>query len=79
MEKNEIDLIIFKNNKRYPFEMKKSASPTNAMVKDFKMLEKLKKEIGTGGVTCFYETPIHLDEKNYIVPISTVMNAISEE
>lgn len=78
-EKNEIDLIIYKNNKLYPFEIKKTASPTKAMVKNFKMLEKSKKEIGTGGVICFYDTLIHLDEKNYIVPISTVINAISEE
>ena len=74
-EKNEIDLIIYNNNKLYPFEIKKTASPTLAMIKNFKCLEKTTKEIGTGGIICCYDTLMHLDEKNYIVPISSVINA----
>ena len=74
-EKNEIDLIIYKNNKLYPFEIKKTASPNISMIKHFKQLEKSKKEIGTGGIICLYDELMHLDEKNYIIPISSVINA----
>lgn len=78
-EKNEIDLIIYKNNKIYPFEIKKTASPNKTMIKHFKMLEKSGKEIGTGGIICCYDNLMHLDEVNYIIPISSVINAKSDE
>ena len=74
-EKNEIDLIVYKNNKLYPFEIKKTASPTKEMIKHFKCLEKTSKEVGTGGIICCYDVLMHLDEKNYIIPISSVVNA----
>ena len=77
-EKNEIDLILYKNNKLYPFEIKKTASPTKSMLKHFKTLEKTKKEIGVGGIICFYDSLMHLDENNYIIPISSVINASGE-
>lgn len=73
-EKNEIDLIFYKNNKLYPFEIKKTASPNKSMIKNFKILEKTKKEISTGGIICFYDELMKLDENNYIIPISSVIN-----
>ena len=73
-EKHEIDLVLYKNNKLYPFEIKKTASPNNAMISSFKYLEASKKEIGTGGIICLYDTLMKLDEKNYIIPISSVIN-----
>ena len=73
-EKNEIDLIFYKNNKLYPFEIKKTASPNKTMIKNFKILEKTKKEIGIGGVICFYDNLMKLDENNYIIPISSVIH-----
>lgn len=73
-DKNEIDLVFYKNNKLYPFEIKKTAMPNASMIKNFKMLENSGKEIGSGGVICLYEELIHLDEKNYIVPVSSVIN-----
>ena len=73
-EKNEIDLIFYNNNKLYPFEIKKTASPNKTMIKNFKILEKTKKEIGTGGIICFYDNLMKLDENNYIIPISSVIN-----
>lgn len=73
-EQNEIDLVFYKNNTLYPFEIKKSASPNKSMIKNFKILEKGNKEVGNGGVICFYETLMRLDEKNYVIPISSVVN-----
>ena len=71
----EIDLIFQKNNKLYPFEIKKTASPNSDMIKNFKELQKTKKEIGTGGIICFYDELMHLDKNNYIIPVSSVINS----
>ena len=73
-EKNEIDLILYKNNTLYPFEIKKTASPNKTMIKNFEKLNPSKKNIGTGGIICFYDKLLKLDEKNYIIPISSVIN-----
>ena len=77
-DKNEIDLIIYKNNTLYPFEIKKTASPNINMIKNFKLLEHTKKDIGPGGIICLYDNLMHLDKTNYIIPISTVINAKKE-
>ena len=73
-EKNKIDLIFYKNNKLYPLEIKKTAIPKKEMIKNFNKLDKTKKEIGTGGIICFYDTLTKLDENNYIIPVSNVIN-----
>ena len=75
-EKNEIDLIIYKNNTLYPFEIKKTASPNAGMISNFKMLEKSNKKIGPGGIICCYDKLMHLDKKNMIIPISSVINSL---
>lgn len=73
-EKHEIDLVLYKNNKLYPFEIKKTASPNSSMISNFKYLENSKKEIATGGIICLYDNLMKLDGKNYIIPISSVIN-----
>lgn len=74
-DKKEIDLIIYKNNTLYPFEIKKTASPNKSMIKNFELLNKSNKNIGIGGIICLYDDLMHLDENNYIIPISSVINA----
>lgn len=76
-EKHEIDLVFYKNNKLYPFEIKKTASPNSSMISSFKYLENSKKEIATGGIICLYDNLMKMDEKNYIIPISSVINVIN--
>ncbi len=44
------------------------------MIKNFEKLNQSKKNIGTGGIICFYDKLLKLDEKNYIIPISSVIN-----
>ncbi len=73
-DKKEIDLIFEKNNILYPFEIKKTGNPTKAMIKNFEKLEETGKKIGPGGIICCYDMLMHLDEKNYIIPISSVIN-----
>lgn len=73
-EKNEIDLIFYKNNTLYPFEIKKTAIPTKEMIKNFSKLENVTSHVGQGGIICFYDKLTRLDEKNYIIPISSVID-----
>ena len=49
------------------------------MIKNFSKLENTKKKIGTGGIICFYDNLTRLDENNYIVPISSVINCSKVE
>lgn len=77
-EKKEIDLIIYKNNTLYPFEIKKTAMPTKEMIKNFDKLNGTKYEIKTGGIICLYDELLPLDSKNYIIPISSVINIINK-
>ena len=74
-EKNEIDLIFEKNNTLYPFEIKKTASPNERMVKNFSKLKGGNKRIGTGGIICLYDRLMHLNEDVLIIPVSSVINA----
>lgn len=73
-ETEEIDLVLYKNNTLYPLEIKKSANPTKEMMKNFKYLEKDNKKIGTGGIICLYDKLMKIDENNYIIPLSSVIN-----
>ena len=77
-EKNEIDLIIEKNNTLYPYEIKKTSNPTVSMIKNFNKLNNANKNIGNGGIICCYDKLMHIDDNNYIIPISSVIN-IKEE
>ncbi len=73
-EIEEIDLIITKNSKVYPLEIKKTANPNRTMLKTFKYLEKANVKLGTGGLISLYEELIPLGDNNYYIPISSVIN-----
>ncbi len=65
-EKKEIDLIIEQNGKLHPIEIKKSANPSNDMIANFKVLEKVG-IVGEGGIICMYDKMIHLDDNNKVI------------
>ena len=44
------------------------------MIKNFGKLNDINKKVETGGIICCYDELIHLDEKNLIIPISSVIN-----
>ena len=73
-ETEEIDLIMFKNNTLYPLEIKKTANPRKDMMKNFRFLEKTNMKIGQGGIICLYDKLMKIDENNYIIPVSSVIN-----
>ncbi len=68
-DKKEIDIIIEQNQKLYPIEIKKSASPKKDAVKHFYVLEKSGFDVEKGAVICMVKDLIPLDEKNWLVPV----------
>ncbi len=71
-DKKEIDLIIELDNVIYPFEIKKTAKPELAMLKNFNILNDKSLNVGNGGLLCFYPEILPLDEKNKSYPISVI-------
>lgn len=70
-EKREIDLLIEQNGKIYPVEIKKSASPTKDMIKNFSVLGN-GENVGDGAIICMYDKVQNLDEKNRIIPFNYI-------
>lgn len=68
----EIDLMILENGKLYPVEIKKSADPGKAALKNFNILNNLSEKIGEGAVICMTPMVIPLDDKNKLVPVKYV-------
>ena len=80
-DQKEIDLLLYQNGVLSPIEIKKSASPGTAAIKNFKVLEpvaresvfggleSLKVEIGTGSVVCMANDLLPVDKKNWYVPV----------
>jgi predicted AAA+ superfamily ATPase len=65
----EIDLLIERDGKIFPIEIKKSAHPTIDAIKHFKALETLKIEIAQGCVLCLADQQVPLNKEVEIVPI----------
>lgn len=68
----EIDLIIYLDGVIYPFEIKKTATPTKDMLKNFSILNNTNLKVGNGGIICFYPDILPLDDKNKSYPISCI-------
>jgi predicted AAA+ superfamily ATPase len=71
-DQKEIDLIMVQNGTIYPLEFKKSASPNQAAIKHFQVLEKLNMPIGPGGVICLIERLLPLTPTVSAIPISAI-------
>ncbi len=79
-EQREIDLLILQNGTLYPIEIKKTASPGKAAVKNFNALNpvtepekhgglaQLKVNIGTGAIVCMASDLLPADKNNWYVP-----------
>ena len=82
-DNKEIDLLIHRNGKLYPIEIKKTATPDRSMIKSFSVLEKSKKnqdansaqvspEIGNGALICQISQLLPINETNSYVPVGFV-------
>ena len=64
----EIDLLIEENEKIYPIEIKKTASPNPSMVKNFEVIpEEIR---GNGALVCFVQDDFPLNGEASAIPIS---------
>ena len=61
-DQKEVDFVFEQNMMLYPVEVKKSATPSLANVKNFDVLKRLNKDIGHGAVICLREGHIPLSQ-----------------
>ena len=71
-DKKEIDLLIDRDGTLYPLEIKKTAAPQKDDVRHFKVLERLGKTIGQGGIICLYDKHVPVTEDVWAIPVSAV-------
>ena len=68
----EIDLLIQQNDRLYPLEIKKGASPSREWIKHFSALDRFGKEITDGGVICLCRDMLQLTETCRAIPVGVV-------
>ena len=69
-DKKEIDVIIEKNSKLYPIEIKKTANPDKSMLKHFSIIPNEK--LGEGSVICLCKEDFPITEKVNAIPVSYI-------
>lgn len=65
----EIDLLLERDGKLFPVEIKKTAMPDKRIPSGFRVIDKAPLERGTGAVICLAERPSAFDRQNLIVPV----------
>ena len=68
----EIDLILERDGKLFPIEIKKVASPPKKLTKVFDLIDKSPLQRGTGAILCMADQLGAFDQNNLIVPISLI-------
>lgn len=68
----EIDLILERDGKLFPIEIKKMASPPKKLTKVFDLIDKSPLQRGTGAILCMAVQLGAFDQNNLIVPISLI-------
>jgi predicted AAA+ superfamily ATPase len=70
-EKNEIDLLIYKDGTLHPLEIKKSADPKKEDIRSFSILDKMKSiKRGEGGLICLYDNLVPLKDEDKVIPVT---------
>lgn len=65
----EIDVIMERDGRLFPLEIKKTVSPDNRLTRVFRTIDKSPLQRGTGAVLCMAEQLGAFDRDNLIVPI----------
>ncbi|MCL2035296.1 MAG: ATP-binding protein [Oscillospiraceae bacterium] len=68
-DSKEIDVLLERDGKLFPLEIKKTAMPGSQLTRVFKVLDKSSLQRGTGAVICMAEKLGALDRDNLIVPV----------
>ena len=69
-DRREIDLIIERDGKVFPIEIKRSVSPSANLVKAFKALDSGPWQRSTGAIICLAESLGSMGKDALIVPVS---------
>jgi len=68
----EIDLVILKDNKLYPVEIKKSSATGNKANKSFYVLEATGYQQGSGSIICMAGMVMPLDRNTNLIPVDEI-------
>jgi predicted AAA+ superfamily ATPase len=70
-EQREIDLLIWRNGRLHPVEIKVTANPSKSHIAAFSVLDGLTApyERGEGALVCFYDSPLPLSDSDRIIPV----------
>lgn len=68
----EIDLILERDGKLFPMEIKKMALPPKKLTKVFDLIDKSPLQRGTGAVLCMADKLGAFDQNNLIIPIPLI-------
>ncbi len=72
-DRKEIDLLIFKDGRVYPVEIKKTASPNRDMVKTFDSLKRLNLKTEAGCLICLCSDILPLKNNVHAIPVDCVV------
>ncbi|MCL2126985.1 MAG: ATP-binding protein [Treponema sp.] len=69
-DQREIDLLIWKNGRLHPVEIKMTASPGIKNIASFSALDALPPpyQRGEGGIICCYSDPVSLGDRDRVIP-----------
>ncbi len=68
-DSKEIDVVLERDGKLYPLEIKKTAAPGSQLTRVFRVLDKSPLQRGTGAVLCMADKLGAIDRDNLIVPV----------
>jgi predicted AAA+ superfamily ATPase len=68
----EIDLLIRKDDKLYPIEIKKSATPSGEWTKNFDGFNRFGRSVGDGAVICLGPQTLPLRRRIWAVPAGLI-------
>lgn len=68
----EIDLVIEKEGKLHPIEIKRTSNPEKKTIRSFHLLEKNSMEVANGGIVCMTDKVFPIDEKNMLIPCNII-------
>jgi hypothetical protein len=71
-DQREVDLLIVQDDTIYPLEFKKSASPGRDAARHFRVLSKLGRPLGPGGVICLTQMSLPLSEGVVTIPVGAI-------
>lgn len=68
----EIDLLLERDGKLFPVEIKKMATPPKKLTKVFELIDKSPLQRGTGAILCMADKLGAFDQNNLIIPIPLI-------